>query len=124
MGSSALPIGAVIPHFEAVTGLGLDRLTVHLSGELDIATRSMLCRALSQANMHDVSTVFVDLAELEYIDSTGVGALVDASNMLCAEARELVVLHPAPLVARVITLAGATDLLEGSAPRDGGHRGR
>jgi anti-sigma B factor antagonist len=49
-----------------------------LGGSLDIATSPALRAALLEAAEHDGHEIIVDLATLEFLDSTGLGALIGA----------------------------------------------
>lgn len=83
----------------------------HLSGSVDLYTvdqaRAELTRALADAE----ECVIVDLADVTYLDSIGVGALLDAAR----EARELgtrfVLRQPPDRVRRVLELLGLTEIL-------------
>ena len=87
--------------------------TVAVRGELDIATRSILDDALTQAIELGASIVLVDLAELSFIDATGLGALVSARNRLLAQSRDLTLRNPSPVITSMIAAIGLTDLLDG-----------
>jgi anti-sigma B factor antagonist len=49
-----------------------------LSGSLDIATSPSLRAALLEAAEHGHHDIVVDLSRLEFVDSTGLGALIGA----------------------------------------------
>ncbi len=49
-----------------------------LSGTLDIATSPSLRAALMEAADRDKHEIIVDLSQLEFLDSTGLGALIGA----------------------------------------------
>ncbi len=49
-----------------------------LSGTLDIATSPTLRAALMEAAERDNHEIIVDLTQLEFLDSTGLGALIGA----------------------------------------------
>ena len=84
---------------------------VHVAGELDIATTPELERALRESYPRG-RLVVLDLRELEFIDSSGVHAIVNAS--LCARqtGRRLVVLSGPPNVDRMFALTGTADGVE------------
>jgi anti-anti-sigma factor len=54
-----------------------DRIYV-LHGSLDIATSPSLRAALMEAAEHEAHAIVVDLTDLEFLDSTGLGALIGA----------------------------------------------
>ncbi|MGP6155970.1 MAG: STAS domain-containing protein [Vulcanimicrobiaceae bacterium] len=52
-----------------------------LRGSLDIATAPSLRAALQEAAEHDGHEIVVDLSQLEFLDSTGLGALIGAHKL-------------------------------------------
>ena len=76
--------------------------TLHLLGELDVATETMLNEAL-QPLVTDGGTVTIDLSGLDFIDSSGVRALVRGAGALGNGGR-LELADPAPAVKRVLDL--------------------
>jgi anti-anti-sigma factor len=76
---------------------------VRMSGELDLASSDRLAALL--AELSD-ATVVVDLADLTFIDSSGIAALVAAKDRLESAGRELVLTRPQPNVDRVLEMTG------------------
>jgi anti-sigma B factor antagonist len=54
--------------------------TVRLSGGLDLAGRAPLMEELERLELSDATTLIVDLCGLEFIDSSGLDALVEAKR--------------------------------------------
>ena len=82
---------------------GLDAAWVHVAGELDIAStprlESKLLDLQPQARL-----VVVDLREVEFVDSSGVHALVDATSHARSAGRRVVLLRNPATLDRVFTL--------------------
>jgi anti-anti-sigma factor len=84
--------------------------TLRLAGDLDLGsvldfeTRLMHARRSSER-------VVVDLRRLDFLDSTGVGALISAHQDARVEGVELVILQGPPAVQRVFELSGIVDEL-------------
>jgi anti-sigma B factor antagonist len=75
-------------------------------GELDIAQMGAFRSELTQAGSQPTGIV-VDLSAVSFIDSSGLGALVDLYNRLRRENRRLAVVAPAGTAAAVLlNLAG------------------
>ena len=74
-----------------------------LKGELDAST----CEGLAQ-QLHGSpgSLVVVDLSELTFIDSSGLGAIHSARRLAIKDGGTLVVSRPQPAVHRVLKLTG------------------
>jgi anti-sigma B factor antagonist len=73
---SATP-SADIPQFEISSGPGPDDVyVVHVTGEVDMSHEEELRRELRTAVAADSKGIVVDLTECEFIDSSGVRALL------------------------------------------------
>lgn len=97
---------ALAPSFDCSwTDGGLNAAWVHVEGELDIDTTPQLERTLrdpgSQAQL-----VVLDMRELEFMDTSGVHAIVNESARARTLGRRLVLLRGPPDVDRVFTLTG------------------
>ena len=82
------------------------RLTVGVAGEVDVSNADELRAAVDAALALDVARVEVNLAEVPYIDSTGIGVLVGAAHRAVDAHKRLVVSNPQRNVARVLSLLG------------------
>jgi anti-anti-sigma factor len=87
-------------------GGSLDAAWVRLAGELDIATTPRLKRVLRALRAR---LVVLDLRELEFMDSSGVHAIVEASIRARRLGDRLLLLSGPPGVDRVFTLTASTD---------------
>src|SRR5687767_10178611 len=90
-----------------------EEATIAVAGEIDLATAPALRGVLFgviEAGAH--ATVVLDIADVTFIDSTGLGVVVDAHRRLADEHRRLVVAHPTPGASRVIEVAGLDHLLD------------
>jgi len=84
---------------------------LHAEGELDVASVAEFDRTL-RAAQEAVSLVAVDLQDLQFIDSSGVHALVDASLRAMLDGRRLVITNASPHVVRILRLTGAAPAIE------------
>ena len=84
--------------------LAATRLVV--TGEVDVSNASELRLAIDEALDQGAPRVEVDLSQVAYIDSTGIGVLVGASHRAGDEGNELVVTNPQANVRRVRGLLG------------------
>ena len=83
-------------------------LMIH--GELDIATAPELVDLLRRLRHHG-HAVTVDLAEVTFMDSTGLTTLMDAKVQADQNGWSFAVARPSPAVKRVFELAGVGQLL-------------
>jgi anti-sigma B factor antagonist len=70
-------------------------------GELDIATLGDFRAALSDAASEPADTLLVDLSEVSFIDSSGLGAVIEAGDRLRRDRRRLAVVAPPGTAAAV-----------------------
>lgn len=81
------------------------------TGELDIATVAILEQAFDAACQDsDATMIVVDLTELSFMDSTGIGLLV-RMNAACENADRLRIVNGSPNVVRVLDITGIRDQL-------------
>lgn len=71
-------------------------------GELDIATVSDFRRAVADAVVEAPGGLVVDLSEVSFIDSSGLGAVVEAHHRLRRQRRPLAVVAPQGTAAAVL----------------------
>lgn len=83
---------------------------VALRGELDVANSDFVKRTLLSSEL----PVVVDMADLAFIDSSGLTALVHASNELTKRGLALRVRGVSPGLRRLFELTGLTKLLDES----------
>lgn len=88
-----------------------DVCRIEVAGEVDVSCADELRAAVDEAFAGSASTIEVDLAEVPYIDSTGIGVLVGAANRAVEAGRTLVVATPQRNVARVLDLLGVGEAL-------------
>ncbi len=76
---------------------------VTLAGELDLATGRGLADTLA-----DIAgpTVVVDLADVTFMDSSGIGALVRARQRISARGSSMIISRPQPRVAKTLEIMG------------------
>ena len=87
-------------------------VVVWLQGELDMATAGELRRALTAELDREPGAVAVDLTELSFVDSSGIGALVVASRQASDGGCAFVLHCPGRAVRRALQLTGVDGLLE------------
>jgi anti-sigma B factor antagonist len=76
-------------------------------GELDVANIAAFRDALARAGREAVTLVVVDLSSVSYIDSSGLGALVEFHQRLRRDRRRLAVVAPeGTAAALLLNLAG------------------
>ncbi len=85
--------------------------TVTVRGEVDLETSVQLKAAL--VDLESGSTVTLDLGGVTYIDSTGLRVLLTARDAAAEAGGSLRVSATSSIVARLIEITGASELLDG-----------
>jgi anti-anti-sigma factor len=97
--------------FNIFVRAGHGAVVIDLDGEFDMSEverfRSCVAGIISTCD----DAVVVDLADVTFIDSCAISALMNARRCLAGEGRELRLRNPTAPVARVFELAGLTNLL-------------
>jgi anti-anti-sigma factor len=83
--------------------LGKGRTEIEVRGELDLAVADQLREAIERM---DERQVLIDLSSCEFIDSTGIAVIVQASQV---DGRKLVAHSPTAQVLRILQITGLTD---------------
>jgi anti-sigma B factor antagonist len=92
----------------AVAGgaLGPGTYVIEPEGEIDLATAPGLTDSLIDAIDAGAKCVIVDLTEVGFVDSTGLGVLLSAQRRLQAGGGTLVTICSDPLVRRIFEVGG------------------
>lgn len=95
---------------------GAPGVAVH--GEVDIDAAQELEAALDAAIRDSAGAFVIDLSDVDFIDSTGLHALLRARSLLGREDRALAVVCPFGPVRRVFELSGCSELFLLYSSRD------
>jgi anti-sigma B factor antagonist len=87
---------------------------IHVRGEIDMATAGRL-RDVIEPHMGPKQTIILDLSGVEFMDSSSLNVLVQARGRLTENGGSLVLRNPSTAAHRLLTVAGANDLLETDA---------
>ena len=93
------------------------RATVRLAGELDLASRGIVYRALQEAASGCAETV-LDLSRVKFIDAAGLRCLLTAQRDARAASHRLSIRRPHRAIRRLLDLTGMLPLLELEEPSD------
>ena len=99
---------------ELVTSLDrdADTVTVALHGEVDVATVDQVRVALTDALAAKPRTIVVDLSDLSFIDSTGLGALIFGYQRCRDEDIIFRLARPSRGVHQLLALSGLLEVVE------------
>jgi anti-sigma B factor antagonist len=106
-----------------IDGITVGRRTVlYVAGEIDMATAPELRAAIDTALEAAPQELWIDLAATEFMDSTGLHALIDAGSRLRTRNCRLAVVCPDGSVRRLLEVTGADAALQVYPDRDAAHR--
>ncbi len=102
-----------------------DRLTiVHIAGEIDSSNAATVRERVTEAVPNEVVGLVIDLSNVTYLDSAGVGLLFDIAGRLSRAGQHLrVVVPPSSLVLRVLELTAVSTVAPLDASLDEAVRG-
>lgn len=75
-----------------------------LEGEIDAGTSRTLDQAMNQLLTADGSSIVIDVREVSYISSAGIGIFIFFFGELKKLGRKLILLNPTPVVHEILTL--------------------
>ena len=85
-------------------------VTVTVLGEIDFSNADEVAQGLHDAVVDwSSSSVLVDLRDATFIDSTGLGALIEGYRAATERGVEFVVMNPSDTFRRVLTVTGLSD---------------
>ncbi|WP_235549760.1 STAS domain-containing protein [Paenibacillus sp. Soil766] len=84
---------------------------IYLSGELDLSAASSLANVLDSVVRKAEETLILDLKELKYIDSTGIGLIVSAIKVRAAMQAVFQIDHIPAKVRRLFDITGVSNYL-------------
>ena len=83
-----------------------DQAVLTLAGELDTSNVAQLYEELAQLSREGVRHITIDIAALEFVDSTGLSAIISAHKRAAASGGELIVLDPSDDMRRLFEITG------------------
>ncbi|MGM8366588.1 STAS domain-containing protein [Virgibacillus sp. W0181] len=89
-----------------------DRSLVNLSGELDVYTAPQLKETLLPITTKEKHFVEVNLAEITYMDSTGLGIFISALKNTKEHNGHLKLINPQERVARLFRITGLNEIMD------------
>ncbi len=83
-----------------------DSVTLRVIGELDVATVPELRRAVAELWQSGCTDAAIDVRRIEFIDSTGLAALLWLCHVAQADGRRLAITGSCPSLERLIGVCG------------------
>ena len=80
------------------------RWEIALRGEIDISTVQSLKETLEEAFREKKSDISLVLSDLEYIDSTGLGAIIGAYGRMKEKGKDIVLIKPSATLKKLLAI--------------------
>jgi anti-anti-sigma factor len=113
MSADGLPLDVWVSHHNSHT-------VMRVHGELDLATASQLRSRLDALIADADGPILLDLADVTYLDSTGLCAILAANEDLDTQGRDLRVIKASVQVRRIFELCDVTGLVIDEPQASGG----
>ena len=110
MSVSGLPATGGPVHLTVDTLVASGEATLCLAGELDLNTTWVLEEALTAVLTQGVPKLVIDMAALEFIDSSGLNQLVMTRQRQHAQGGDVALRSPKASTRRVLEIVGLTEL--------------
>jgi anti-sigma B factor antagonist len=101
-----------MPGFEITTERRKGQTLIVLSGELDIASTPRFEEGIAEVEGDTPGTLVLDLRAVEFIDSTGLRAVIAAAERAKAQGRRFVIVRGGDGVERVFSVTQLDQRLE------------
>jgi len=86
-------------------------VVLRLCGELDVSTAPPFAEAVTTASERGASELLLDIGCLEFVDSTGLRAILAAKALCEQHSCEFAITEPTPAVKRLFQVTGTLDHL-------------
>ena len=86
-----------------------ERVVLHLTGELDLASSPIFERALEDTDVASAPLLVLDLDELKFVDSTGLRVILLAHEGSRARGQEFAITQGSPQVQRLLSITSVAE---------------
>jgi anti-anti-sigma factor len=97
--------------FEVGVDFAVDSVTLRVRGEVDTLTAPALRAVLSALVEQSLDELVLDLADLEFMDASGLGVMADISGRLSTSGRTLTVRSAPPMTLRILEITRMDEIV-------------
>lgn len=115
---SATPSPAPSDYFVVDVRHNSQSACLYLKGELDLGSADILSDAVTVVEIAGSDPLFIDMAQVRFLDCSGLSVILGAYNRACRDDRDLFITNAQPAVRRIFVLTGCKHLLSGSARQE------
>jgi anti-sigma B factor antagonist len=92
---------------------GMEQATlVSLKGEVDIYSIGKFRESIEERIKTQAPEIILDCTELSYMDSTGMGALIELRNKAKEMGQKLIMMNPRPNIKKLLNITGVDKIIE------------
>jgi anti-sigma B factor antagonist len=103
---------SALPPFEVSCVETEGRARLRLHGELDMSSAPMLAQELKAVESHHPREIVLDLAQLSFMDVTGLRTILDAARRARRDGGSVVIANPMPHIIRLLELTAIDQSLD------------
>ncbi len=85
---------------------------VSIKGEIDIYSIEKFRETIEEKIKTQVPEIVLDCSELSYMDSTGMGVLIEMRNKTKEMGQKIIMMNPRPNIKKLLALTGVDKIIE------------
>ncbi|MBC3899173.1 MULTISPECIES: STAS domain-containing protein [Acetobacterium] len=85
---------------------------VSIKGEIDIYSIEKFRASIEKEIMTQATQIILDCSELSYMDSTGMGVLIELRNKSKEMGQRIIMMNPRPNIKKLLSLTGVDKIIE------------
>ena len=85
---------------------------VSIRGEIDIYSIEKFRDTIEEKIKTQASEIILDCSELSYMDSTGMGVLIELRNKTKELGQKIIMMNPRPIIRKLLALMGVDKIIE------------
>lgn len=85
---------------------------VSIRGEIDIYSIEKFRDSIEEKIKTQASEIILDCSELSYMDSTGMGVLIELRNKTKELGQKIIMMNPRPNIRKLLALTGVDKIIE------------
>lgn len=85
---------------------------VSIKGEIDIYSIEKFRESIEKEIQTQATQIILDCSELSYMDSTGMGVLIELRNRTKEMGQKIIMMNPRPNIKKLLALTGVDKIIE------------
>jgi len=85
---------------------------IRIEGEIDIYSIEKFRETIEEKIKTQIPEIILDCSELSYMDSTGMGVLIELRNKTKEMGQKIIMINPRPNIKKLLALTGVDKIIE------------